>query len=56
VLLAGLVLGLADVVHTGGAALPVLALWALITAPLALAAGAVLGGTRTLQKREPGEP
>ena len=46
VLLSGLILGIADVVHTGGgarAALPLAALWALITAPVALGVGLVLG-------------
>jgi choline-sulfatase len=46
VLLAGAVLGLADVVQTGGGAgpaAPLLALWALITLPLAVGVGLVLG-------------
>jgi arylsulfatase A-like enzyme len=46
VLLAGLPLALADVVHTGGGAgpaLPVLALWALIVLPIGLGVGLVLG-------------
>ena len=43
VLLAGLVLGIADVVHTGGAMLPVLGLWALVALPMAIGAGLVLG-------------
>jgi len=46
VLVAALVVGLVDVVHTGGgagAALALLALWALIALPLALAVGLVLG-------------
>ncbi len=43
VLLAGLVLAVADVVHTGGAVLPVLGLWALISLPMAVGAGLVLG-------------
>jgi arylsulfatase A-like enzyme len=46
VLLAGLVLALADVVHTGGgpgAALPLLALWSLIALPAAVAVGLVIG-------------
>ncbi len=46
VLVAGLVIGLVDVVQTGGgagAALALLALWALITLPIALAAGLILG-------------
>lgn len=42
-LAAGLILALADVAHTGGAAGPVLALWALIALPVALATGVVLG-------------
>lgn len=44
VLLAGLVLGIVDVVHTGGAPLHVLALWALLALPLAIGTGAVLAG------------
>jgi arylsulfatase A-like enzyme len=48
VLLAGLVLAIVDVVHTGGAPLQVLALWALLALPPALGAGLVLaGGTAT---------
>lgn len=43
VLLAGLVLGIADVVHTGGAVLPVLGLWAIVALPMAIGAGLVLG-------------
>jgi arylsulfatase A-like enzyme len=45
VLLAGAVLGVADVVHTGGGgpAPPLLALWALIALPVAVAVGVVLG-------------
>ncbi|HSN25695.1 MAG TPA: sulfatase-like hydrolase/transferase [Kofleriaceae bacterium] len=43
VLLAGLVLAVADVVHTGGAVLPVLGLWALVSLPMAIGAGLVLG-------------
>jgi arylsulfatase A-like enzyme len=43
VLLAGLVLGLVDVAHTGGAVGPVLALWAVIALPVAFAVGLVLG-------------
>lgn len=43
VLLAGLVLAIADVVHTRGAALPVLGLWSLLTLPIAIGAGLVLG-------------
>ena len=42
VLLAGLVLAIVDVVHTGGAPLQVLALWALLALPAALGAGVVL--------------
>jgi arylsulfatase A-like enzyme len=42
VLLAGLVLGIADVVHTGGAALPVLGLWSLLTLPVAIGVGLVV--------------
>src|SRR5262245_14483375 len=41
-LLAGLVLGVIDVVHTGGAPLQVLALWALLALPIALGVGLVL--------------
>ncbi|HSS03239.1 MAG TPA: sulfatase-like hydrolase/transferase [Kofleriaceae bacterium] len=46
VLLAGLVLALADIAHTGGGAGPVgplLALWAIISVPIALGVGLVLG-------------
>jgi choline-sulfatase len=43
VLLAGLVLAIVDVVHTGGAPLQVLALWSLLTLPPALGVGLVLG-------------
>ena len=46
VLLAGAVLGVADVAHTGGGAgpaLPLLALWSLIALPAAAALGVVLG-------------
>ncbi|HET9620402.1 MAG TPA: sulfatase-like hydrolase/transferase [Kofleriaceae bacterium] len=46
VLLAGLPLALADLVHTGGGAgpaLPVLALWALVVLPVGVIAGVVLG-------------
>ncbi|HSD89361.1 MAG TPA: sulfatase-like hydrolase/transferase, partial [Kofleriaceae bacterium] len=42
VLLAGLVLAIADVVHTGGAPLQVLGLWSLLTLPVALGVGLVL--------------
>ena len=42
VLVAGLVLALVDVVHTGGAPLQVLALWSLLALPPALGAGLVL--------------
>ncbi len=42
VLLAGLVLAIADVVHTGGAPLQVLGLWSLLTLPVALGSGLVL--------------
>jgi choline-sulfatase len=42
VLLAGLVLAIADVVHTGGAPLQVLALWSLLALPPAIGAGLVL--------------
>jgi arylsulfatase A-like enzyme len=44
VLLAGLVLAIVDVVHTGGAPLQVLALWSLLALPLAIGTGAVLAG------------
>jgi arylsulfatase A-like enzyme len=44
VLLAGLVLAIADVVHTGGAPLQVLGLWSLLTLPVAIGAGLVLAG------------
>jgi choline-sulfatase len=46
VLLAGLVLAVADVAHTGGGlgpVAPLLALWSLIAIPVALAVGVVLG-------------
>lgn len=43
VLLAALVLGIADVLHTGGAALAVLGLWAIVALPMAIGAGLVLG-------------
>ncbi|HET7500303.1 MAG TPA: putative metal-binding motif-containing protein, partial [Kofleriaceae bacterium] len=46
VLLAGLVLAVADVVHTGGGAgpvLPLLGLWSLIALPIAIGVGLVLG-------------
>jgi hypothetical protein len=46
VLLAGAVLGVVDVVHTGGGAAPLpplLALWALIALPIAVGVGVVLG-------------
>ncbi|HEU4614284.1 MAG TPA: sulfatase-like hydrolase/transferase, partial [Kofleriaceae bacterium] len=42
VLSAGLVLAIADVIHTGGAPLQVLALWSLLALPPALGAGLVL--------------
>jgi arylsulfatase A-like enzyme len=42
VLLAGLVLAIVDVVHTGGAPLHVLALWSLLALPPALGVGLVL--------------
>lgn len=42
VLLAGLVLALVDVVHTGGAPLQVLGLWSVLALPAALATGVVL--------------
>src|SRR5262249_31042718 len=44
VLLAGLVLAIADVVHTGGATMQVLGLWSLLTLPIAIGAGLVLAG------------
>src|SRR5687768_2056248 len=43
VLAAGLVLAIADVVHTGGGALSVLGLWAFVTLPFAIGIGLVLG-------------
>lgn len=43
VLAAALVVALADVVHTGGAVLAVLGLWALIALPVAIGVGLVLG-------------
>jgi arylsulfatase A-like enzyme len=42
VLLAGFVLGVIDVVHTGGAPLQVLGLWSLLTLPAAIGTGLVL--------------
>src|SRR6478609_8847592 len=44
VLLAGLVLAIVDVVHTGGAPLQVLGLWSLLTLPAAIGVGLVLAG------------
>ncbi len=41
-LLAGLLLAIVDVVHTGGGALAVLATWAVVTLPMAIGLGAVL--------------
>jgi len=43
VLLAGLVLAIADIAHTGGGALPLLGLWSLIALPAAVGTGLVLG-------------
>jgi len=43
VLLAGLVLAVADIAHTGDAIAPLLALWSLIALPIAVAVGLVLG-------------
>src|SRR5262245_64625285 len=46
VMLAGLVLALADVVHTGGGAgplLPLFGLWSLIALPIAIGTGLALG-------------
>src|SRR6266550_1788628 len=42
VLLAALALGMIDVLHTGGGTLGVLAVWAVVALPFAVAAGAVL--------------
>src|SRR5438270_13430005 len=42
VLAAGAILGIVDVVHAGGGALPILGLWALLALPVAIAAGLVL--------------
>src|SRR5688572_13633989 len=42
VLLAGLIVAVADVVHAGGGALAVLGLWALVVVPVAIATGVVL--------------
>ncbi|HUS32915.1 MAG TPA: sulfatase-like hydrolase/transferase [Kofleriaceae bacterium] len=42
VLVAGLVLAIADVVHTGAAPLQVLGLWSLLTLPVAIGAGLVI--------------
>jgi arylsulfatase A-like enzyme len=44
VLLAGLIVAVADVVHTGGGALAVLGLWSLPVVPVALAVGVILAG------------
>lgn len=44
VLIAGLVLAIVDVVHTGGAVLPVLGLWSLLALPAAIGTGLVLAG------------
>jgi len=43
VLAAALVVAIADVVHTGGAVLAVMGLWALIALPVAIGVGVVLG-------------
>ncbi len=43
VLAAALVLAIIDIVHAGGAALPILALWSLLALPFAIGAGIVLG-------------
>ena len=42
VLVAGLVLAIADTLHAGGGALPLLGLWAMLALPLAIGAGLVL--------------
>src|SRR5512135_1016210 len=42
VLLAGAILGVADVVHAGGGALAILGLWSLLALPIALGVGLVL--------------
>jgi arylsulfatase A-like enzyme len=42
VLIAGFVLAIADVVHTGGAPMQVLGLWSLLTLPVAVGAGLVV--------------
>jgi len=44
VLLAGFVLALVDVLHTGGAPLQVLGLWSLLALPAGLATGIILAG------------
>ncbi|HEY5927124.1 MAG TPA: sulfatase-like hydrolase/transferase [Kofleriaceae bacterium] len=44
VLLAGLLLAIVDLVHTGGAPLQVLALWSLLALPPAIGTGLVLAG------------
>jgi choline-sulfatase len=44
VLLAGLVLAIVDVVHTGGAPLQIFGLWSLLTLPAAIGVGLVLAG------------
>jgi choline-sulfatase len=43
VLAAALVVAIADVIHTGGAALSVMGLWSLIALPVAIGVGVVLG-------------
>ncbi|MBA2543585.1 MAG: hypothetical protein H0V17_28345, partial [Deltaproteobacteria bacterium] len=47
-LLAGLVLAVVDVVHTGGGALAVLATWALVALPMAIGVGAVLAAGNSM--------
>src|SRR4051812_1187092 len=42
VLVAGAILGIVDVVHAGGGALPILGLWALLALPIAIGVSLVL--------------
>ena len=42
ILLAGAIMGVIDVAHAGGAPLPILGLWMLVTVPIAVGCGIVL--------------
>src|SRR6478672_6945292 len=42
VLLAGAIMGIVDVAHAGGAPLPILGVWMLVTLPIAIGTGLVL--------------